>query len=107
MNTATGIEVLAGLVDAVNRHDLDDLVGTFADDVRSDTPAHPARSFVGSGQVRGNWTQILGAIGDLRATILASATGPGELAGGETVWAELAFTATGRTGRHGKCAASP
>jgi ketosteroid isomerase-like protein len=91
MNTTTGIEVLAGLIDAVNRHDLDRLVGQFADDVRSDTPAHPARSFVGSDQVRRNWAQILGSIGDLRATVVASASGPGEAAGGEAVWAELAF----------------
>jgi ketosteroid isomerase-like protein len=91
MNTTTGIEVLAGLIDAVNRHDLDGLVGQFADDVRSDTPAHPARSFVGNDQVRRNWGQILGAIGDLRATIVASTSGPSEVAGGEVVWVELAF----------------
>jgi ketosteroid isomerase-like protein len=91
MNTTTGIGVLEGLIDAVNRHDLDDLVGTFSDDVRSDTPAHPARSFVGRDQVRRNWSQILGAIGDLRATIVTSTTGPGQIAGGEAVWAELAF----------------
>jgi ketosteroid isomerase-like protein len=91
MNTTTGIEVLGGLIEAVNRHDLDALVGQFADDVRSDTPAHPARSFVGNDQVRGNWAQILGAIADLRATVVASAIVPGEAAGGEAVWAELAF----------------
>ena len=91
MNTTTGIEVLEGLIDAVNRHDLDGLVGQFADDVRSDTPAHPARSFVGNDQVRGNWAQILGAIADLRATVVGSATVPGEAPGGEAVWAELAF----------------
>jgi ketosteroid isomerase-like protein len=91
MNTTPGIEVLAGLIDAVNRHDLDSLVGQFAGDVRSDTPAHPARSFVGSDQVRRNWAQILGSIGDLRATIVASTSGPGAIAGGEAVWVELAF----------------
>jgi ketosteroid isomerase-like protein len=91
MNTTTGIEVLAGLIDAVNRHDLDGLVGQFADDVISETPAHPARSFVGNDQVRRNWAQILGSIGDLRATIVASTSGPGEVAGGEVVWVELAF----------------
>ena len=91
MNTMTGIEVLGGLIDAVIRHDLDGLVGQFADDVRSDTPAHPARSFVGSDQVRRNWAQILGSINDLHATIVASVTGPGEIAGGEAVWVELAF----------------
>src|SRR5437016_3845664 len=58
MNTTTGIEVLADLIDAVNRHDLDALVRQFADDVRSETPAHPARSFIGNAQVRNNWSQI-------------------------------------------------
>jgi ketosteroid isomerase-like protein len=91
MNTTTGIEVLADLIDAVNRHDLDALVGQFADDVRSETPAHPARSFVGSDQVRHNWSQILGSIADLHATVVASASAPGEAGDGEAVWAELAF----------------
>lgn len=91
MNTTTGIGVLGDLIDAVNRHDLDALVDQFANDVRSDTPAHPARNFVGSDQVRRNWGQILGAIADLRATIVASAVGPGEAPDGEAIWAELAF----------------
>jgi len=91
MNTTTGIDVLGDLIDAVNRHDLDALVGLFADDVRSDTPAHPARSFVGSDQVRRNWAQILGAIADLRATVVATAVGPCETRDGEAIWAELAF----------------
>jgi ketosteroid isomerase-like protein len=91
MNTTTGIEVLADLIDAVNRHDLDALVGQFADDVRSETPAHPARSFVGSDQVRRNWSQILGSIADLHATVVASTSAPDEQSGGEAVWAELAF----------------
>lgn len=79
------------MIDAVNRHDLDALVGQFADDVRSDTPAHPARSFVGSDQVRRNWSQILGSITDLQATVVASTSSPDEASGGEAVWAELAF----------------
>ena len=91
MNTTTGNEVLADLINAVNRHDLDALVGQFADDVRSDTPAHPARSFVGSDQVRGNWSQILGSITDLHATVVASASAPDDTGDGEVVWAELAF----------------
>jgi ketosteroid isomerase-like protein len=91
MNARRGIDVLESLIAATNRRDLDGLVDQFAEDVRSDTPAHPARSFVGRAQVRKNWQQILGAIGDLEATISASASGPGLRAGSETVWAEIAF----------------
>ena len=90
MNTTTGIEVLEGLIDAVNRHDLDGLVGQFADDVRSDTPAHPARSFVGSDQVRRNWTQILSSIADLEAQLVAT-TISHHAGGTMTEWAEMAF----------------
>src|SRR5690348_173368 len=90
MNATNGTVVLERLVDAVNRHDLDALVRQFAEDVRSDTPAHPARSFTGRDQVRSNWTQILGSIRDLEAHLLASATS--ERTGGATTeWAEIAF----------------
>lgn len=91
MNAADGTTVLDSLIAAVNRHDLDALVGHFADDVRSDTPAHPARSFIGREQVRRNWSQILGSIEDLRATIVASAVSGGGAGTKQTVWAELAF----------------
>jgi ketosteroid isomerase-like protein len=85
------VAVLQSLVAAVNRHDLDGIVGHFTDDVRSDTPAHPARSFVGREQVRRNWGQILGAVSDLEATVLNAGTSA--LAGSPAVmvWAELAF----------------
>jgi ketosteroid isomerase-like protein len=91
MNARRGIDVLESLIAATNRRDLDGLVDQFAEDVRSETPAHPARSFVGRGQVRKNWQQILGAIGDLDATITASSSGAGPTPGSETVWAEIAF----------------
>jgi hypothetical protein len=85
MNTQDGADVLGSLIAAVNRHDLDGLVGLFAPDVRSNTPAHPSRSFVGNDQVRRNWGQIFGAIHDLDAHVVSSATT------GERVWAELEF----------------
>jgi ketosteroid isomerase-like protein len=91
MNDGRGIDVLESLIAATNRRDLDGLVDLFASDVRSDTPAHPARSFVGRDQVRRNWQQILSAIGDLEATIAATATSAGPTSGSETVWAEIAF----------------
>lgn len=94
MNARTGTDVLDALIAATNRRDLDGIVAQFATDVRSDTPAHPARSFVGSDQVRRNWSQILGAIGDLEASIAHAATSAGPTPGGETVWAEIAFDGT-------------
>jgi ketosteroid isomerase-like protein len=74
--------VLRRLQDATNAHDLEAIVACFAPDYRNETPVHPARGFVGSAQVRRNWTQILAAIPDLAATVVASAVS------GETVWSE-------------------
>jgi len=90
MSTA-GLTAVDTLIDAVNRHDVGAIVAQFTADVRSDTPAHPARSFVGSDQVGRNWTQILGSIRDLEAHLLATATTPRTPDGRETVWAEIAF----------------
>ena len=90
MNATNGTIVLERLIEAVNQHDLEALVGQFAADVRSDTPAHPARSFVGREQVRRNWGQIFGSIGDLEARLLDST--PSRRDGGApTEWAEIAF----------------
>lgn len=90
MNASAGAIVVERLIDAINGRDLDKLVGQFADDVRSDTPAHPARSFVGRDQVRRNWAQILGSIGDLEATLVATSSGRRD-GGSSTEWAEIAF----------------
>lgn len=80
-NTAPAV-VLRALQDATSAHDVEAIVACFAPDYRNETPAHPARGFVGNEQVRRNWTQILAAIPDLAATIVASAVS------GETVWSE-------------------
>jgi ketosteroid isomerase-like protein len=88
MNMTTGIEVLAGLIDAVNRHDLDALTACFAPDYASDFPAHPDRAFRGHTQMRKNWTQIFGGVPDIAATLLRSA------AEGDTAWAEWDWRGT-------------
>jgi ketosteroid isomerase-like protein len=85
MDDRSGAGVMEAVVAAVNRHDLDSLVDCFAEDVRSATPAHPARSFVGREQVRRNWGQIFAAIRDVEAEIVSSTTT------GDRVWAELRF----------------
>jgi len=61
---------------AANRHDLDAMVSEFAEDYRNTTPAHPARSFAGSAQVRKNWTALFAGLPDLALTVHDAATGP-------------------------------
>ena len=86
--------VFQSLIEATNRHDLDGIVASFADDVVSETPAHPSRSFVGSDQIRRNWSQILSSVTDFHAAIRMLATGPSSREGATSVWAELAFDGT-------------
>jgi ketosteroid isomerase-like protein len=80
--------VLERLLAALNAHALEQMVGCFADDYRSEQPAHPARAFVGVEQVRKNWGALLEQIPDLRAELIASAVD------GDTVWAEMRWTGT-------------
>lgn len=67
------LEVINRLVSAINDHDADALTACFSDDYVNITPAHPARSFTGSGQVRRNWRSIFDAIPDVQARVLRSA----------------------------------
>jgi ketosteroid isomerase-like protein len=80
--------VLERLLDVLNAHDLDSLVGCFDEGYRSEQPAHPERAFVGRDQVRKNWGALLEQIPDLRAELVASAVD------GEAVWAEMRWTGT-------------
>jgi ketosteroid isomerase-like protein len=84
--------VVDRLLRAVNAHDLEALVACFADDYRNETPAHPRRGFRGSQQVRQNWSQILGGVPDLRASV------PRLAVDGDTVWTEWEMTGTRRDG---------
>src|SRR3954453_6567313 len=85
-------QVLQRLLEATNAHDVDAITNCFAPDYRNETPIHPARGFVGNEQVRRNWTQILAAIPDLSAVVIASATS------GDTVWSEWEHRGTRRDG---------
>ena len=80
--------VVERLLEAVNAHDLEAMVGCFADDYRNETPAHPQRGFRGSGQVRRNWTQIFAGVPDLRARL------PRTAVDGDTVWTEWDISGT-------------
>lgn len=73
---------------ATNAHDLEGIVACFAPDYRNETPAHPARGFTGREQVRRNWTQILGAIPDVRVELVRLAVD------GDTVWTEVEHRGT-------------
>lgn len=65
ITTHTPAQVLDRLVAAANAHDIDGLVGCFAQDYALTDPVHPARSFTGSAQVRRNWTTMFDAVPDV------------------------------------------
>ncbi len=91
-NTASTTEIIDGLLDATNRHDLDALTACFAPGFANETPLHPARSFTGRDQVRRNWGQIFAGVPDLQARILR------RVIDGDTVWSEWEMTGTRRDG---------
>ena len=74
--------VVDRLVAALNAHDLEAMVGCFAEDYVNETPAHPPRGFRGNGQVRANWTRIFAGVPDLQARVLRRSQD------GETLWTE-------------------
>ena len=80
--------VVERLVRSTNDHDLDALVGCFAQDYRSVNPLHPARDFDGSGQVRRNWERILRLVPDVRIEVLGLAVD------GATAWVEMEHRGT-------------
>jgi len=84
--------VVRRLQAATNAHDLDALVACFAPDYLSEIPAHPARSFRGSDQVRRNWTQILAGVPDLHSELVR------ESVDGNVVWSEWEWSGTRRDG---------
>jgi limonene-1,2-epoxide hydrolase len=86
--TSSAADVIERLVEATNRHDLESLVRCFAPDFVNETPAHPARSFIGSEQVRRNWAQIFAGVPDLEAEIIRRSVD------GETVWTEWEMRGT-------------
>jgi hypothetical protein len=73
------------LVAAQNAHDIDAFVSCFATDYSSEQPAHPDRAFVGSDQVRRNWTAMFAGVPDFSAKLVDSAS-EGATAWGEFVW---------------------
>jgi ketosteroid isomerase-like protein len=76
------------LCEATNAHDIDGIVSCFTEDYRNETPAHPARGFLGREQVRRNWEQIFTFVPDVAAKVLAFAVD------GDTVWSEWEHSGT-------------
>lgn len=76
------VAVVGRLVAAINAHDLDAMVGCFADGYVNESPVHPQRGFTGNDQVRSNWSQIFARVPDVRAQVLRS------VADGGSVWTE-------------------
>lgn len=85
-------KVIEELVAATNAHDVDRLVDCFSPGYVNLTPAHPARGFRGSEQVRRNWTTIFAAVPDIVTRVVASAVGDGQ------VWTEWEMGGTRRDG---------
>jgi ketosteroid isomerase-like protein len=87
--------VIERLESATNAHDVEAIVACFSEGYTLEAPLHAARSFRGREQVRRNWSQILSAVPDLRATVIASAVD------GATIWTEWEMAGTRRDGaRH-------
>ncbi len=70
------------LVEAMNAHDLNTVVQLFHSDYHSEQPAHPAREFGTSAQVRANWGAMFAGIPDFHAELVRSADD------GHTCWTE-------------------
>jgi ketosteroid isomerase-like protein len=79
---------VARLQEAINDHDLEALVDSFADDYTVEMPAHPRRAFAGREQVRHNWEQILAGVPDLSARIV------GLISDGDSAWVEWDWRGT-------------
>jgi ketosteroid isomerase-like protein len=70
MSSSRRHEIVDHLHEALNRHDLDAFLEPFDPEYRSETPVHPARSFVGREQVRRNWSTTFESTPEFRADLL-------------------------------------
>lgn len=77
--------VLERLTDAQNAHDVDLLASCFAEDYRSDQPAHPGRRFSGRAQVHENWSAVFAGVPDFEAELV------GTCRAGDVEWAEVVW----------------
>jgi ketosteroid isomerase-like protein len=80
------------LIEAINSHDIEDLVACFAPDFSMTWPAHPERSFSGPSGVRRNWEALFKAFPDMHASI------SDRVHKGEECWGEWEFVGHSITG---------
>jgi ketosteroid isomerase-like protein len=80
--------VLQRLQTALNQHDLEAFLDCFDPDYQSEQPAHPARAFRGSEQVRINWSSLFSSMPDFHSELLSAASE------GNTGWAEFHWSGT-------------
>jgi len=64
--------VVKRLLAALNSHDVEAVVACFGDDITSEWPAHPARSFDGRDHVRRNWEAIFARFPQITVSVTAS-----------------------------------
>jgi hypothetical protein len=81
--------VVKRLIEAINSHDLDALVATFAHDFTCEWPAHPARSFAGPDQVRRNWAAVFAQFPEIHVSVTGSAGSADEF------WGEFHYARPG------------
>ena len=89
------LPVVQRLIDAVNSHDLDALVATFARDFTSTWPAHPARSFNSPEQVRQNWAFIFAQFPEIHISVIRSVVSADEF------WGEFHYLRPGAADMRG------
>jgi len=77
--------LLERLTEAQNAHDVDLFTSYFADDYRSEQPAHPGRRFSGRDRVHKNWSAFFADVPDFRADLL-SVCRDGDAEWGEVAW---------------------
>jgi limonene-1,2-epoxide hydrolase len=81
--------VIERMAEALNRHDLEALLGCFDPNYRSEQLAHPNRGFGGKEQVRKNWSAMFESFPDFEAQVLRHTADEG------VVWGEWHWIATG------------
>ena len=79
---------MRALHNAINAHDLEELVSCFSEDYVSEQPAHPERLFTGTDQVRKNWVTVFKSVPDFKAELLRHAITA------DTLWSEWRWHGT-------------
>jgi ketosteroid isomerase-like protein len=77
---------------ALDAHDLDRFVEFFHEDYSGERPRHPDSRKSNREEVRGNWSEMIHDVPDLRVEI------PAAIQEGDTIWSEWRVYGTARSG---------